>query len=165
MVEGKGSMKFVRNILIVSMLVLLVGCSAGGKPFGGLEKPDKSYAQVYVYRPSALQQSGIFPDMELDSKFFGKLKNGGYLSIKAEPGEHKLAVAGNYIQWNYSPRTFDVNFEGGKTYFYRLQPFTAPGGGYAGGVFLANYQYSFIRIEDEAAALADLKKLKESVDQ
>ena len=156
---------FVRNGLFVFLLVLVTGCSAGGKQFGGLEEPNISYAQVYVYRPSALQQSGIYPDMKLDSKLFGKLKNGGYLSIKVEPGEHKLAVAGNYLQWNYLPKTFDVSFEGGKTYFYRLQPFTAPGGGYAGGVFLANYQYSFIRIEDQAAALAELEKLKESVDK
>ena len=158
-------MILVRNILFVLLLALLAGCSAGGKQFSGLEKPNFSYAQVYIYRPSALQQSGIFPDLKLDSEFFGKLKNGGYLSIKVEPGKHKLAVAGNYLQWNYLPRTFDVSFEGGKTYFYRLQPFTAPGGGYAGGVYLANYQYSFIQIDDQAAALAELEKLNESVDK
>lgn len=154
-----------RKILLVSILMLVAGCSAGGKPFGGLEKPDNTNAQVYLYRPFALAQSGIFPDIELDSKLIGSLKNGGYLSYKIAPGEHKLAVTGNYLQWNYSARVFDLTFEAGKTYFYRLQPFTGTGGGFAGGVYLANYQYSFMLIEDQEAALAELKKLKESVDK
>jgi Protein of unknown function (DUF2846) len=161
--EGK-NMLLIRDILLVSLLALLASCSAGGKPFSGLESPDNTYAKIYIYRPSTLQQSGIFPDIKLDSKLIGKLKNTGYLSIKAAPGEHKLAVTGNYIQWNHSSRTFDISVKGGKTYFYRLQPFTASGGGFAGGVYLANYSYSFMRVDDQAVALAELEKLKESVD-
>jgi len=162
--NGREVMLFVRNIIMVSLLTMLVSCSAGGKPFSGLEKADTTYARVYIYRPSAFIQSGIFPDIKLDSKLVGKLKNGGYLSLKAMPGDHKLAVAGNYLQWNHMPRTFDVSFEGGKTYFYRLQPF-ASGGGMVGGVYLANHSYSFMKIEDQAVALPELGKLKESVDK
>ncbi|HKI62458.1 MAG TPA: DUF2846 domain-containing protein [Mariprofundaceae bacterium] len=159
------NMQWIRYVLWSSALVLLASCSAGGKQFAGVEKPDSSYAQVYIYRPAAFAQSGIFPDIEMDSKLVGKLKNGGYLSAKVKPGDHKLAVTGNYLQWNYREHLFDVSFEGGKTYFYRLQPFTGPGGGYAGGVYLANYSYSFARMDDQAAALAELEKLKESVDK
>ncbi|MFC1546008.1 DUF2846 domain-containing protein [Pseudomonadota bacterium] len=157
-------MLLIRNLLIISLLALLSGCAAGGKPFGGLEKPNATYAQVYIYRPSAFVQSGIFPDIELDSKLAGKLKNGGYLLLKTAPGSHKLAVTGNYLQWSHASRTFDLTFEGGKTYFYQLQPFIGSGGGMVGGVYLANHTYSFMQVENEDNALAELKKLKESVD-
>jgi len=155
---------FSRKVLLGALLLLLASCSAGGKQFGGLEKPEAGYAQVYLYRPSALVQSGIFPDIELDEKMVGKLKNGGYLVFRAEPGDHKLAVTGNYLQWNHASRAFDVKFESGKTYFYRLQPF-ASGGGVVGGVYLANHSYSFMRIDDQEAAVTELAKLKESVDK
>jgi hypothetical protein len=150
--------------MIVLLFALLAGCSAGGKQFSGLEKPATASAQVYVYRPSALLQSGIFPDIEIDSKLVGKLKNGGYLRFQVEPGEHKLSVTGNYLQWNHATREFDVSYEAGKTYFYQLQPFVASGGGMVGGVYLANHSYSFMLVENEDDAVAELQKLKESVD-
>ncbi len=157
----------LRSLLLISLATVLAACSATGKQFGGLEKPESGYAHVYVYRPFTFKQSGIFPDIKLDSKLVGKLKNGGFLMIKAEPGDHKLAVTGNYLQWSHAPRTFDVSFEREGTYFYKLQPFVSGfyGPRRIGGVYLLNHSYSFVRIEDRNVALAELKTLRESVSQ
>jgi hypothetical protein len=112
-----------------------------------------------------LLQSGIYPDIRFDSMSVGKLKNGGYIQFRTRPGEHRLAVTGGGFLWSHSPRSFDVNFVGGEIYFYKLTPvlnglqFPAP----IGGVYLNNHGYSFMQVSDQAAAVAELEKLKELV--
>lgn len=153
---------FIRSLFIAVLLALLTGCSAGGKQFAGIEAPATGFAKVYIYRPSAFIQSGIYPDIELDSKLVGKLKNGGFLALQVSPGEHTLAITGNYLQWSHPNRSFPLTFEAGKTYYYKLQPFVS-GGGVVGGVYLANHGYSFAQITDEEIAVSELSKLHESM--
>ncbi len=140
----------LRSIFIVGALALLSSCGAGGAKFSGLEKPTDKLAQVYLYRPSAIMQSGNYPDITLDSKAIGQLKTGGYLTFAAPAGDHMLNLkAPNFMMWIHKERNIPLKLAAGNTYFYKLD-------------ITGQYSYRFGETKDKAEALAELKKLNES---
>jgi len=151
----------LRNLCIAIGLVLLSGCSAGGAKFSGIEKPSDNLAQVYIYRPSSFVQSGNFPDLALDSTNIGQLKNAGFLSFHAPPGNHSLRVTGNVMQWIHRDANIPLKFEAGKTYFYKLTVSVSGTGGINVGLG-QHHSFGFRQITDEKMALADLSELQES---
>jgi len=158
----KGEKMILRNIFIVAVLALLSSCSAGGAKFTGLEKPTDKLAQVYIYRPSSFIQSGNFPDLALDKKEIGQLKNGGFLKFTAPAGKHALSITGNALQWIHPDATATLKFEAGKTYFYKLTVSMSGSGGVNVG-FGQSHSFGFSQITDEKQALADLSELNESI--
>jgi len=151
----------LRNLFLGTVLVLLSSCSAGGAKFSGIEQPYDNFAQVYIYRPSSFVQSGNFPDLALDATNIGQLKNAGFLSFQASPGEHSLSITGNVMQWIHRDANIPLKFEAGKTYFYKLTVSVSGSGGINVGLG-QHHSFGFRQITDEKMALADLSELQES---
>ena len=152
----------LRSLFIVVTLTLLSGCGAGGAKFSGLENPAKDMAQVYIYRPSAFVQSGNFPDVALDGKEIGQLKNGGFLRFNAPAGKHTISLSGNMMQWIHRDANIPVTLKAGETNFYKL---TVSMGGSGSGVNIGFGQvhgFGFVQITDENVALKDLSELNDS---
>ena len=146
----------MRSLAIIFLVVLLSACAATGKPFIRADNPSEQEARLYVYRPTHFIQGAIYPTVYLDSKAVGELKNGGYLTLVVTPGEHLVTLAGGFLQWGHSSRTYHVSLEPGRTYYYKLDPNMRGEGN------RTIMGYSFGRVEEENAAIAQLQSLNES---
>ena len=146
----------MRSLAIILLVVLLGACAATGKPFVRADNPSEQEARLYVYRPSHFIQGGVYPTVYLDSKAVGDLKDGGYLTLVAAPGEHLVTLAGSFFQWGHSSRTYRVSLEPARTYYYKLDPYMR---GEGNRILMG---YSFGRVEEENAAIAQLQSLNES---
>jgi len=148
-------MMTIRSVLLLALLGFLVSGCASGEKFVGLESPDKNQARVYLYRPFNLMQSGVFPDVLVDSKEVGTLKNGGYLTFTVPEGLHKITLAGGFLQWGHSDRDFALEAADGETCFYQLDTTTSQQGTYT------LVGYAFFKAEKDVA-MTELVKLKAS---
>jgi len=148
-------MMTLRPIIMMALLALLITGCATGEKFSGLESPDKNQAKIYLYRPFNLMQSGVFPDVEIDSKEVGVLKNGGFVTFAVPAGQHTITLSGGFLQWGHSDRNFKLDAEEGKTYFYQLDTTTRQQGTYT------MVGYAFFKTEKDVA-MEELVKLKAS---
>jgi len=139
-------MKYHLKVLIAVSVATLLSACASGPAFVKLENPDQGQAKVYVYRTFNLMQSGIFPDVYVDSNLVGKMKNGGFFAFSAKPGTHTVTLSGNYLQWHYNDHSVPLAVAANETYFYRLKT-------------ISNTGYAFKEVDKEEA-LKELKELK-----
>ena len=85
----------LRSVLMAGLVALLtMGCA--GKPRGPrfemLAPPDATSTLVYIYRADTLRGVGPAP-IKLDGEKLAELKNGEYLALVVDPGEHEVSAA------------------------------------------------------------------------
>jgi len=80
----------MRRITIVLFLAFLVGCSANGPAFENVATAKNDSAIVYFFRQAAFYGSGSCPDLMIDEKEIGCLKNGGFFEVELKPGQYTI---------------------------------------------------------------------------
>ncbi len=107
-------MKFSTLILT---FVLLSGCSANGPTFQNLAVPTQNKSIVYFYRQAAFYGAANCPNLIINGNKIGCLKNGGFLQIELEQGEHTVLFDKGTWEPDKDLRT-NFSVESGKVYFY-----------------------------------------------
>ena len=149
-------MKLSIQLLFV---LLLTSCAASGPAFVKVSEiiPDK--AVVYFYRQAAFYGSGSCPDLTIDQKVIGCLKNGGYLEVILEPGEHAI----HFDKGTWQPERdlhANINLQAGKHYYYEYGQELKGAFAVPGFAFVAGSE-NFFQIQ-EKHAISILMKLKKS---
>lgn len=80
----------MRVFITLVLSVFLVACTATGPNFDQVAVPKEDKAIAYFFRQAAFYGSGSCPDLVIDSKEIGCLKNGGYFEVELEPGDHSV---------------------------------------------------------------------------
>lgn len=76
-------------LFVLALLAAIVsGCAASGEYFTGFQTPEPGRAEIIVFRESALKGSVDKYIVKLDGQEVGVLRNGGWLSLMTQPGEH-----------------------------------------------------------------------------
>ena len=103
----------MKNIILVSFVVLLSACGSLGNKFDGLQKPAPDEVLIYYYRPSKFIGSGVYYDVDENHKTVTTLYNGGYYP--------HFTTAGDKLVEASTEGTSELFFtaEKGKTYFVR----------------------------------------------
>ena len=110
--------KLTNALLIVSAVVLLLGCAsvkmASKEEDTALKKftlppPDK--AGLYIFRNSFLGQA-VSREIYVDSVFIGKTANGVYFYLEISPGTHTIST-----ESEFGENSVMLEVEGGKNYF------------------------------------------------
>jgi len=106
--------------LSVLSLILLSGCSASGPMYKPSEISSDKNAMIYVYRPSQFVNGGGYPEIKINNKSIGPLKNGGYLYKEVEAGKYTVLSEGNIMNWNFPDINVPVILKQGETAYLRL---------------------------------------------
>lgn len=120
------------------LLICLVGCSATGPVFKDVATVSAEKSLIYVYRPSALFNSGGYPNLYVNGRDHGPLYNGGYIPVVTAPGATTLVLKGEFATWGMQkPIGITLNAVAGKKHFARfgneITSFVAvPGAGFYG---------------------------------
>ena len=106
----------MRSYYVITVAALLSGCAASGPTF--VASPSSSNQSIiYLFRPAKFANGGSSPDVVLDGKKVGSLKNGGYIPLSVSPGPHTLEIPFN--AWNWDVRCASVTLQvGGGTSHY-----------------------------------------------
>jgi hypothetical protein len=108
--------KLYRFFSLLSLL-LLAACSATGADFQPVAAtPGKGV--VHVYRTSNFWGYGDAPQVTVDGKAIGTLRNAGFLTAQVEPGTHVIEVR-TFMQF-LGGRKIKVNVEPGGKYYYKV---------------------------------------------
>ncbi len=87
-------MKKVLALIIVALL--LGGCGAAGPKFDkallNSQPVPQNKARIYFLRESNAMEGGRSTPLEIDGSDVGKLKNGGFLIVDIEPGDHEIGI-------------------------------------------------------------------------
>ena len=80
--------------LIIAIVSLSMTACGGGATGSSFERATvaKNEAVIYIYRDEDPCLSNRTPEVFLDDKSVGKLKNGGYLVFKVEPKVHTVKI-------------------------------------------------------------------------
>ncbi|MEX1666648.1 DUF2846 domain-containing protein [Zhongshania arctica] len=107
----------MRKFLIFTLAALLVACTATGPAFQQVADSKNDKAIAYFYRQAAFYGSGFCPDLVVDSKKIGCLKNGGFFEIELEPGEHTVLFDKGTWEPDKDLRA-NISVVAGEIYFY-----------------------------------------------
>lgn len=134
--------------IVVLLLTLLAGCAASGSKFEQIQSFSDETTTIYVMRQWAFGGGATCPDIYLNGKEIGCLKNGGF--IRAEVPSGAVYFRADYFSDN-DYETFN----------------TAPGEivyiEWYYNVGADGYSYSYgLDIHEESTALKILKSLRES---
>lgn len=79
--------------LAIALISILLG-ACGGATGSSFERAavSKNEAVIYIYRDEDVCLSDRAPEVFLDDKGVGELKNGGYLVFKVEPKVHTVKI-------------------------------------------------------------------------
>jgi hypothetical protein len=145
----------MKKAIVVLLSGMLFGCAATGAKFTPHELPNSQESLLYIYRPTRIKQSGLFPDVYINERKIGSLKMGGYLVNALNPGMNDILLKGdNHLLWGYPPRNHKLNAIAGKSHFYRLDMYMQ-----GWQPVVVGYKLSEI---DEAVALEEITNLNES---
>ncbi|WP_086932925.1 DUF2846 domain-containing protein [Agarilytica rhodophyticola] len=149
----------MRRTTLFFFITMLIGCTATGPAFEQVAEPQNEKAIAYFFRQAAFYGSGSCPDLIIDQKKMGCLKNGGFFEVELEPGEHTILFDKGTWEPDRDLRT-NILVKSGKIYFYEYGQvmtgiFATPGFGSVSG------EENFYRKTREYS-VAILKKLKES---
>jgi hypothetical protein len=114
----------VRQVVWMLMWSFLVGCAAAGKPFTGPEPTPQGMARLYFYRPASNVRQMESPEVVINGKFVGWLKNGGFLTATV-PAD-RLSTVGfpaNVFTWPFPSWTHEFRPYSGQTAYIRLDIF------------------------------------------
>lgn len=103
----------MRNMILMSFVVLLSACGSLGHKFDGLQKPASDEALIYYYRPSKFIGGGVYYDVEENKEVVTTLYNGGYYFHRTTPGEKHVEAS------TEGKAELFFTAEKGKTYFVR----------------------------------------------
>lgn len=103
----------MRNVILMSFLVLLSACGSLGHKFDGLQEPASDEALIYYYRPSKFIGSGVYYDVEENKEVVTTLYNGGYYPHRTTPGKKHVEAS------TEGKSELFFTAEKGKTYFVR----------------------------------------------
>lgn len=103
----------MRNMILMSFVVLLSACGSLGHKFDGLQKPASDEALIYYYRPSKFIGGGVYYDVEENKEVVTTLYNGGYYLHRTTPGEKHVEAS------TEGKSELFFTAEKGKTYFVR----------------------------------------------
>ena len=109
-------MKYVLSVLLLS---LVAGC-ATGPLYTALPEMDKDYARLVIYRPYSMQGAAWPNPYCVDYQKVASLRTTTYTWLSVNPGKHTLNFCRNGP--GAEKLKFDVNFEGGRTYYLRQGP-------------------------------------------
>jgi hypothetical protein len=88
--------KIIKSGAIITVAMLIAGCSAKGPQFSGFSTPTNGKSNVYLYRDSSMLGGGVAPDIhELNVKtskdiVLGHINRNGYILTTVNPGEYKF---------------------------------------------------------------------------
>jgi len=125
----RSSRRAAAFVALVGMVVVQLACATGrpsGPAFERLAPPDSSSALVYIYRLDS--QRGVDgAKLKLDGDFLVALRNGEYVAVVVEPGQHEIGASLLWMgmiarSWNQ----LDIIPRGGETLYVKLWAATGP---------------------------------------
>ena len=106
--------------LLFTLTVVLSACATGkSDPFTPEALVGGQSAIVYIYRPPAKLQWNIAAAFEVDKRPAGKIKPGGYLKIRLEPGIHAIGWREQAFGLPLYGRSIKVPVQTGESYYVR----------------------------------------------
>jgi hypothetical protein len=72
-------------------LGLLSSCTITGPKFTPLESADANRGVIYIYRPSTYVMALMSALISVDGKQVAVLRNGGYVAVPVDAGEHTIS--------------------------------------------------------------------------
>lgn len=115
-------MKLLNRFLLITFVIGLVACSATGPKFTNIESAIGK-STIYIYRPSKFAAGGTYPTIQVDGIGEYDLKNGGFIRLEVEPGEHKVSIQDRFDWvfmrfWDYQYKM--INTKPGSIHFIRF---------------------------------------------
>jgi hypothetical protein len=114
----------MKKLSIISLMILLVGCSATGPIFKPESTTNSSRATVYIYRPFQYFNAGGWPKIYINGKEKFSLKNNGYGVIRLKPGGYEVKAEGSmlFTNWYPGPTSINLSVKAGNEYYIRVTP-------------------------------------------
>ncbi|WP_445358579.1 DUF2846 domain-containing protein [Microbulbifer sp. ANSA005] len=107
----------MRSFIVAFFVILLSGCTATGPVFEKVAEPNGSKAIAYFFRQAAFYGSGTCPDLVINDKEVGCLKNGGFFEVELDPGEHTVLFDKGTWEPNKALRA-KITVQAGEVYFF-----------------------------------------------
>lgn len=98
---------------------MFFSCAAPGPIYAPLPAKE-GHASLYIYRPSKFKGGGTYPHIYIDGEEKSALRNGGYISVYLEPGEHTIESKGKDWKWDLPDSSVRISVEPEKMYFIKL---------------------------------------------
>ena len=109
----------MRYFLLLVVVWVVTGCSATGSDFK-TTATSGGKGVVHVYRPTNWRATwGDAPNISVDGRRVGSLKNAGFLTFQLPPGRHEVEVRVPLMQW-FGGRKAKVNVAPGGKYYLRV---------------------------------------------
>lgn len=112
-------------IITLSIMLLLISCSASGPVFKPEPAADKNTATVYIYRPWKYFNAAGYPDIYINDKHMFALKNQGYGVVHLNPNQYVIRADKSSIlmnNWYPGPNSINLTIEANKEYYIRVSP-------------------------------------------
>ena len=109
-------------LLLPVVISLLSSCASGPtrvEKSNAFEPPRYGMAKLVFYRPPAFTGGGAFPDIKINDKKVGVLKNGKIFTTEVSPGSHKIDFTG-LMWWNIRTNSLVVQAQPNHTTYIRL---------------------------------------------
>ena len=88
---------FARYLRLVVLTCLVAGCSASGADFE-LSAAPEGQGIIHIYRVNSFTGYSDAPDVKIDGKLIGTLKNAGFLTATVDPGPHEIEVRVEFMK-------------------------------------------------------------------
>lgn len=141
-------MKFVRLILSSIVVLTLSSCAAtkdmscnsnwllfgplamtncnqaDGDSFVQITELPQGHSVIYIYRPYSSISGASEPDVYVNGKIYGELKNRGYLPIVTNVDSLDITIDKDGIlnNWDVPGKTVTIKTTPGESYFLRVEP-------------------------------------------
>lgn len=151
------------KVLLISLLVAVAsGCSSSGALFQQLEPPQQGNALVYLMRGSSFVSALNCPDVELNGKYVGCLKQDGYIKIEVSAGENKICFCRSAFEVG-DDTVLNLTLAAGEVRFFEWKPEIGDMTFIGGNVYATGGKMESIIEHGEAQALTLLATLKNSI--
>ena len=97
---------------------LVAGCSASGADFE-LSAAPEGQGTIHIYRVNSFTGYSDAPDVKIDGKLVGTLKNAGFLTQTVDPGPHEIEVRVEFMKL-FGGRKVSVDVEPGQNYYFKV---------------------------------------------
>ena len=106
----------MRVFLFLASMMLMNGCVATGDLFDQVAEPGPKEGVAYFFRQSAGYGYASCPKLMIDGQRAGCLRNGGFIEVPFEPGQHEIWFT--YHENRDKDLIVNIDIEPSKTYFY-----------------------------------------------
>jgi len=114
--------KVTAFLLLLALLSGCVGAGLGGQKgsaFEGLETVVAGEGQIYIYRPYKMFWLKAYPNVVVNGKLVGELRNGTYVVVNVSPGIHEITLPENGF-WGIPDMTTKIDVGDGERIFLRV---------------------------------------------